>query len=232
MPARPHNAFAHKCSVRLIVDEGMELDALTVVKSLPHFQDSITGVVPMFGGKCSDITVDTPENASLLAQAGFDYDHTVKPLRLLGARSIHGSIFVSMKYPDVELIPFLKTYGKMKSDAIRRLYYNEEFLSFDKDLPRKIVTNAVEIHFKYMRQPITCYRCGSTEHVVQNCPQKARLHKTPSINVSPVSPGDQLLRSTSPNVSPGGNYGLYTLQHRRTCYAYELRGSWNPGFIL
>ncbi|KAK2547546.1 hypothetical protein P5673_032463 [Acropora cervicornis] len=202
MAARPHNAFAHKCSVRLIVDEGMELDALTLVKSLPHFQDSITGVVPMFGGKCSDITVDTPENASLLAQVGFDYDHTVKPLRLLGARSI----FVSMEYPDVELIPFLKTYGKMKSG----LYYNEEFLSLDKDLPRKIVTNGVEIHFKYTRQPITCYRCGSTEHVVQNCPQKAR----------------------PANVSPGGNYGLYTLQHRRNYYAYELRGSWNLKFFL
>ena len=70
----------HKRSVRLIVDEGMELDALTIVKSLPDFQDHITGVVPMFGGKCFDITLDTPEHASLLAHAGFDYDHTVKPL--------------------------------------------------------------------------------------------------------------------------------------------------------
>ena len=90
----------------------MELDALTVVKSLPDFNDSITGVVPMFGSKCSDITVDTPENASLLAQAGFDYDHTVKPLRLLGARSIQVSVFVSVECPVLELIPFLKTYGK------------------------------------------------------------------------------------------------------------------------
>ena len=144
----------------------------------------------MFGGKCFDITVDTPENASLLAQAGFDYDHTVKPLQQLGARSIHVSIFVSVEYPDVELIPFLKTYGKMKTDTLRRLYYNEEgfshiergipeaeFLSRDKDLP--IVTNGVEIHFKYTGQPITCYVCGSTEHIVQNCLQKARLCKTP-----------------------------------------------------
>ena len=56
---------------------------------------------------------------------------------------------------------FLKTYGKMKTEALRRLYYSEEdflhikrgirvaeFLSLDKDLPRKIVTNGVEIHFK------------------------------------------------------------------------------------
>lgn len=74
----------------------------------------------MFGGKCFDITVDTPENASLLAQAGFDYDHTVKPLQQLGARSIHVSIFVSVEYPDVELIPFLKTYGKMRTDTIMK----------------------------------------------------------------------------------------------------------------
>ena len=99
-------------------------------RPLPDFQDSITGVVPMFGGKCFDITLDNPENASLLAQAGIDYDHTVKPLRLLGARSIHISIFVSVEYPDVELIPFLKTYGKMRTDALRRLYYNEEGFSY------------------------------------------------------------------------------------------------------
>ena len=159
----------------------------------------------MFGGKCSDIKVGTPENASLLAQAGFDNDHPVKPLRLLGARSIHGSIFVSMEYPDVELISFLKTYGKIKSDALRRLYYNEEFLSLGKDLPRKIVTNGVEIHFKYTRQPITCYRSGSTEHVVQNCPQKARLRKTPLPPVDtaardpPTSPPAETMASTPSN---------------------------------
>ena len=168
MATRPRNAFAHKHSVRLLVDEGMELDALTIVKSLPDFKDAITGVVPMFGGKCFDITVDTPENASLLAQAGFDYEQTVKPLRLLGALSIHVSIFVSVEYQDVELLPFLKTYGKMRTDAFRRLYYNEEgfshierricvaeFVSLDKDLPRKIVANRVEIHFKVTGQPVT-----------------------------------------------------------------------------
>ena len=87
MAARPRNAFAHKRSVRLIWEDGIELDALTLVRSLPDFQTSITGVVPMFGGKCFDITLDTPENASHLAQAGFDYDNTVKPLRLLGAHT-------------------------------------------------------------------------------------------------------------------------------------------------
>ena len=142
----------------------------------------------MFGGKCFDITLDTPENASRLAQASFDYDNTVKPLRILGARSIYASIFVSVEYPDVDLVNFLKAYDKMKTDALPCLYYSEEgfshiergirvaeLLSLDEDLPRKIVRNGVEIHFKYMGQPITCYRCGSAEHVVQHCPQKARF---------------------------------------------------------
>ena len=66
--AAPCNAFSPP-----YLDEGMELDALTLLKSLPDFQNLITGVVPVFRGKCSDITLDTPENASLLAQAGFDY---------------------------------------------------------------------------------------------------------------------------------------------------------------
>ena len=92
MAARPRNALAHKRLVRLIVEEGMGLNALTLVTSLPDFQTSITGVVPMFGGKCFDVTLDTLENASRLAQAGFDYDNSVKPLRLLGAHSIHVSI--------------------------------------------------------------------------------------------------------------------------------------------
>ena len=47
-----------------------------------------------------------------------------------------------------------------------------EFTSLDKDLPRKVVTQGLEIFFKYTGQPITYYRCGSTEHVVKNCPKQ------------------------------------------------------------
>ena len=80
-----------------------------------------------------------------------------------------------------------------------------EFVSLDKDLPRKIFTNGVEIHFKYTGQPITCYRCGSTEHVVQNCPQKARFCKTPSPSMDtamrdpPTSPPEETMDSTPSN---------------------------------
>ena len=34
------------------------------------------------------------------------------------------------------------------------------------------MTQGLEIFFKYTGQPITCYRCGSTEHVVKNCPKQ------------------------------------------------------------
>ena len=70
---------------------------------------------------------------------------------------------------------------------LRRLCYNEEgfrniergirvaeFTALDRDLPRKVVTQGLEIFFKYTGQP-TCYRCGSTDHVVKNCP-KQRSH--------------------------------------------------------
>lgn len=118
----------------------------------------------------------------------------------------------------MELIQFLKTYSKLRTDALRRLYYNEEgfthieretreaeFVSLDRDLPHKIVTNVVEIHFKYTGQPITCYRCGSTEHVLQNCPQKARFRKTPLPPVDtatrdpPPSPSEDTMDSTPSN---------------------------------
>ena len=93
--ARPlRGSFAHQKTVRLVVDEGMEVDALSIVRSLPDFQAEIVGVVPQFGGKCCDITLPCVESATQLATIGFDYVNQVKPLRLLGARWIHVSVFV------------------------------------------------------------------------------------------------------------------------------------------
>jgi len=69
-----------------MVDEDMTLDALSVVKSLPDFQETITGVIPQFGGKCFDITLNNAESALQLAEAGFDYGDLRKPLRLLGPK--------------------------------------------------------------------------------------------------------------------------------------------------
>ena len=52
----PRRVFAHKRTVRLIIDDDMRMDSLEVITSLPEYEADITGVVPLFGGKCIDIT--------------------------------------------------------------------------------------------------------------------------------------------------------------------------------
>ena len=205
MAARPRATFAHKKTVRLIVDEGMDINALEIARSLPDFQEDITGIVPNFGGKCFDITLRSTDAATRLATSGFDYGPERKPLKLLGAKTIHVSVFVAVEFPDEEILNFLKHYGQLKSENLRRLRYNEdgfrniergirvaEFIALDRDLPRKVVTQGLEIFFKYSGQPITCYRCGSTDHVVKNCPkQRSRfghLHEEDRVLPGPPSP--------------------------------------------
>ena len=57
MAVRPRATFAHTKTVRLIVEDGMEITALEIVRSLPDLKEEITGIVPNFGGKCFDITL-------------------------------------------------------------------------------------------------------------------------------------------------------------------------------
>ena len=189
MAARPRAVFAHTKTVRLLVDDGMDTNAIEIIKSLPDFRDQIAGIVPNFGGKSFDITLKSSEAAARLATSGFDYGAERKPLKLLGAKTIHVSVFVAVEFPDEEVLKILKAYGCLKSDNLRRLYYTEEgcegiergirvaeFLALDRDVPRKLVTQGLELFFKYSGQPLTCYRCGSADHVVRNCPkQRARF---------------------------------------------------------
>ena len=48
MAARPRATFAHTKTVRLIVEDNMDINALEIVRSLPDVQDEITGIVPNF----------------------------------------------------------------------------------------------------------------------------------------------------------------------------------------
>ena len=93
-------------TVRLIVEDGMEINTIEIVRSLPEFQEEITGIVPNFGGKCFDITLRSTNAATRLAMSGFDYGPERKPLKLLGARTIHISVFVAVEYPDQEIVNF------------------------------------------------------------------------------------------------------------------------------
>ena len=119
-------ALAHKRTVHLLVEEGMTVDALSIMQSLPDFQPDITGVVPLYGDKCFDFTLANSEAATRLATAGYDYESTVKPLRLLGPKNLHVSIFVCVEFPDDQLLPLLKQYRQLKSEQLRRLYFAEE----------------------------------------------------------------------------------------------------------
>ena len=104
MAARPRTTFAHEKTVRLIVDDDMDVNAIEIVNSLPDFIDEITGIVPNFEGKCFDITLKTAEAAARLATSGYDYGSERKPLKLLGAKSTHVSIFVAVEFPDAEIL--------------------------------------------------------------------------------------------------------------------------------
>lgn len=57
MAVRSCATFAHTKTVRLIVEDGMEITALEIVRSLPDYKEEITGIVPNFGSKCFDITL-------------------------------------------------------------------------------------------------------------------------------------------------------------------------------
>ena len=94
---------------------------MQIATSLPDFAEDIVGVVPQFGGKVFDSTLRNVDAATRLATAGFDYESTLKPRRLLGARTFHVSIFVSVEFPDSDVPQFLKQYGQLKSDNFGRL---------------------------------------------------------------------------------------------------------------
>ena len=109
MAARPpHRVFAHKRTVRLIIEEDMQINALQVISSLPDFQADITGVVPLFGGKCIDITLHDHKVAAKLATSGFDYENVCKPLRLVGDKPTHASCFVPVEFPYNFMVDLLK----------------------------------------------------------------------------------------------------------------------------
>ena len=119
--SKPRAQFAHRRTVRLIVDDDVQsIDALKIANSLPDYSGEIKGIVPLFGGKCFDITLASLEAAAKLAQEGIDFEntHMQKPLRLLEQRSIHVPVFVAVEFLNEDLLTLLGSYGELKSQLI------------------------------------------------------------------------------------------------------------------
>lgn len=119
----PRHIFAHKRTVRLIIENDMRIDSLQVIASLPNFQPDITCVVPLFGGKCIDITLRDHKVTARLAVSGFDYGDLQKLLRLLGKRAIHVPWFVRAEFPENVVVNLLKQYRELKTQNVCRLYF-------------------------------------------------------------------------------------------------------------
>ena len=74
---------------------------------------------------------------------------------------------------------------ELESEGIRGVYFKEEGLRHFKNgahvveiallhqnIPRQIVVAGIPIGFKYSGQPNKCFKCGSNDHLVCNCPKK------------------------------------------------------------
>ena len=119
----PRRVFAHKRTVRLIIENDMRIDSLQVIASLPNFQPDITCVVPLFGGKCIDITLRDHKVTARLAASGFDYGDLQKLLRLLGKRAIHVPWFVRAEFPENVVVDLLKQYRELKTENVPCPYF-------------------------------------------------------------------------------------------------------------
>lgn len=119
----PRRVFAHKRTVRLIIEDDMRIDSLQVIAPLQNFQADITCVVPRFGGKCIDITLRDHKVTTRLAASGFDYGHLQKLLRLLGKRAIHVPWFVPAEFRENVVVDISKQYRELKTENVHRLYF-------------------------------------------------------------------------------------------------------------
>jgi len=72
------------------------------------------------------------------------------------------SIFMSVEFPDEDLLKLLATYGKLKTLRLRQLHFTEEgfthiengvrvteFNKIDRAIPKRLVQAGMEIGFKY-----------------------------------------------------------------------------------
>lgn len=103
-----------------------------------------------------------------------------------------------MEFPNGLLLDTLATYGELKSCTARKCYFKDEglqhlengarvveFTRLNKDIPKQIVVQGVPIQLKYTGQPNTCFKCGSPDHLVRNCPKQTQPHGECNVQQAP-----------------------------------------------
>ena len=110
-----------------------------------------------------------------------------------------------------------------------------EFVKINRDLPRRIVTQGVEINFKYAGQPLTCYRCNSTEHVVRNCDKQRTARPTVAQRLEASGGGGEAIprppiptTATEENTTDEMDHDTEETNMEPLVTASELRASLRP----
>lgn len=88
------------------------------------------------------------------------------------SKAIHVSVFVSVEFPDEDLINLLAMYGELKTRNLQCLYFQEEgfthieqgiqvveFNKLTKAIPKRVDMAGIEIGFKYSGQSAMCLQC-------------------------------------------------------------------------
>lgn len=107
--------FQHWQTVRFKPPADLVVNGKSLLNALKVPKEDLVGLVPLYGGKCFDMKFNSAESASRVSPASVNLGGSQYPIALLGVRSIHVSVFVSVEFPDELLVDTLAAYGELKS---------------------------------------------------------------------------------------------------------------------
>ena len=147
---KPRTQFAHKRTVRLIVDKDVEdIDALRLAQSLRECSREIKGVVLLFRRPRN-----LPRRALILRT------FTCRNCLAFSDNETFG--FRRGRIPERGSAHLLTTHGELKSQNARHLFFTEEPRALI--TPRTVSTPQNACSYIGGRLQVTCHRCHSTEH--------------------------------------------------------------------
>lgn len=96
---RAGHLFQHPRTVCFKPPKDLVVDGKSLLKALKVPKEDLVGLVPLYGGKCFDITFNSAKSASKVASAGVNLGSSQYTLALLGVRSIHVSLLFRWSSP-------------------------------------------------------------------------------------------------------------------------------------